>query len=195
MKLERIILIVALLAIVLAVPIATVLKDRTNQLKIEKSEKQNLQIEFKTVEEQLKQKEIEVQTKEQEKSDLQKQNGELKNQLEAKRKQREAARLAASRPRARGNCEAYRPLIAKYDWDVRVAVAIARAESGCNPNAANLKDNHKVCKGSFGLFQISCHSGKVYDPAKNVEIAYAKYKASGWRPWSVYKNGKYKAYL
>lgn len=83
------------------------------------------------------------------------------------------------------NCEAYRPIVAKYKWNVNVAMSVMRAESGCNPYAANWTDNHKVCKGSFGLFQISCHSGQVYDPEENIRIAYQKYQARGWQPWSA----------
>lgn len=71
----------------------------------------------------------------------------------------------------------------------------------CNPSAANRSDVHKdaygnvICIGSFGLFQISCHSGEVYDPAKNVAIAYQKYQARKWQPWGAYTNGSYLKYL
>lgn len=87
------------------------------------------------------------------------------------------------------SCEAYRPLIAQYGWNVNVAMAVMKAESGCNPNAANLTDSHATCKGSFGLFQIACMSGIVYDPAENIAIAWSKYQARGWRPWSVCTKG------
>ena len=69
-------------------------------------------------------------------------------------------------------------------------MAVMKAESGCNPNAKNLTDSHNVCTGSFGLFQISCHSGVVLDPAENVRIAYYdKYLPRNWRPWGVCTNG------
>ncbi len=93
-----------------------------------------------------------------------------------------------------GNCETYRPLVAKYGWNVEVAMNVMRAESGCNPNAINKTDNHKVCRGSYGLFQISCHSGVVYDPEENVKIAWAKYQARGWKPWGVCNSGKVDCY-
>lgn len=70
-----------------------------------------------------------------------------------------------------------------------------KAESGCNPYAANNKDNHRVCRGSFGLFQISCHDGKVFDPESNIRIAAQKRKTQGWRAWGVYKTGAYKRYM
>jgi hypothetical protein len=92
-------------------------------------------------------------------------------------------------------CELYRSLISQYSWNVNVAMAIMQAESGCNPNAANWTDSHSTCKGSFGLFQIACFSGQVYDPAQNISIAYQKYQARGWQPWGAYTNGSYLKYL
>lgn len=93
------------------------------------------------------------------------------------------------------SCETYRPLIEQYSWDVRIAMAVMEAESGCNPNSANLNDKHNGCMGSFGLFQIACYDGQVYDPAKNIAIAWEKYKKRGWQPWGAYTSGAYKKYL
>jgi hypothetical protein len=87
------------------------------------------------------------------------------------------------------------PLLRQYDWDVRIAMAIMRAESSCNPQAANWKDKHNGCIGSFGLFQIACYDGQVYDPAENVAIAWRKYQKSGWQPWGSYTDGRYLKYL
>ena len=103
-------------------------------------------------------------------------------------------------------CEQYRHLVERYQWDKAVAMAVMEAESTqngihCNPSAANMNDVHKdingnvICIGSFGLFQISCHSGQVYDPEKNVEIAWQKYQARGWQPWGAYTSGLYLKYL
>jgi hypothetical protein len=86
-------------------------------------------------------------------------------------------------------CELYRPLISQYGWNVSVAMRVMQAESGCNPNAANWTDSHSTCNGSFGLFQIACFSGQVYDPAQNIAIAYQKYQARGWQPWGVCNRG------
>lgn len=105
------------------------------------------------------------------------------------------------------SCEAYRPLVMQYAWDVRVAMAIMRAESGCNPGAHNPEAHRDIygnviCYGSFGLFQISCHGGQIYDPAQNVAAAWAKYTAkykdgsiAGWRPWGAFNSGAYLRYL
>lgn len=97
-------------------------------------------------------------------------------------------------------CEVYRPLIAQHSWDQRIAMAVMEAESGCDPQKPNWNDTHYkngvvYCKGSFGLFQIACFDGQVYDPAKNVAIAWRKYSASGWNPWGAYTNGSYLKYL
>jgi hypothetical protein len=97
--------------------------------------------------------------------------------------------LQNKRPAVSGVCEQYRPLVAQYQWNVEVALAVMKAESGCNPNAANWNDSHAGCRGSFGLFQIACFDGQVYDPAKNVAIAFRKYQARKWQPWGVCTRG------
>ncbi len=93
--------------------------------------------------------------------------------------------------------------IAKYDWNVSVAYAIMMAESNGNPEAVNWRDNHKVCKGSFGLFQMACShidsygltSDNIKDPETNIRAAYLLYKQRGWRPWGAYTNKSYLAFL
>lgn len=106
------------------------------------------------------------------------------------------AAVPTPRPVAQGGCEAYRSLVAQYDWNVNIAMAVMRAESGCNPNAANLRDRHANCTGSFGLFQLACFwTSTPYDPAHNVAKAYEIYSRSGWKPWGAYTNGSYKKYL
>jgi len=88
------------------------------------------------------------------------------------------------------NCD----IVYKYDWDTSIAKAICLAESGGNPNASNPTDNHMSwagCMGSYGLFQINCSHGQVFDPEENVQIAYEMYKSKGWTPWSTYTSGRY----
>jgi len=80
-----------------------------------------------------------------------------------------------------GTCEIYRPLVAKYGWNVKVAMAVMYAESGCNPNAVSSTND-------YGLFQL--HGIPIYDPAKNVEYAYHnKYMKGGWSHWTVCNAG------
>lgn len=70
------------------------------------------------------------------------------------------------------------------------------AESGGNPNAANLNDSHAGCIGSYGLMQIACiHGGIHYDPVSNMNKAYEIYTRSGWRPWGAYTSGAYQRFM
>jgi hypothetical protein len=79
------------------------------------------------------------------------------------------------------NCEAYRPLVEKYNWNVNVAMAVMYAESGCNPNAVSPTNDH-------GLFQL--HGIPIYNPAQNVAYAYHnKYMQGGWSHWVVCTRG------
>jgi len=70
------------------------------------------------------------------------------------------------------------------------------AESGGNPNSANLNDRHNGCVGSYGLMQIACvHGGIFTDPKQNMDKAFEIYKRSGWTPWGAYTNGSYLKHL
>lgn len=92
----------------------------------------------------------------------------------------------------KGDCESYRNLIEQYDWDVEIAMNVCRAESGGKIDVVNWKDNHKVCMGSTGLFQIGCGNATIEDmknPDKNVAMAYKLYKARNWKPWGVCTSG------
>lgn len=82
-----------------------------------------------------------------------------------------------------GDCS----LVNNYNWDRTVAFNVCMAESGGNPNNANWSDPHPEmgCNGSFGLFQINCGHGQVFDGPANVAIAYQMYQASGWKPWGA----------
>lgn len=102
-----------------------------------------------------------------------------------------------SAPEQRTGCE----LAYNYGWDVSIAIAICRAESGGNANAVN-QSNYDGSNDK-GLFQLnSCHvaSGLIgdnerFDPAKNVETAYKIYRSSGWSAWSAFNNGSYRRFL
>ena len=102
----------------------------------------------------------------------------------------------ATLPSYLAGCANYLSIIEKYDWSVSTAMAIAQAESGCNPNALS-----RTC--DRGIMQISCiHSDMVdgdlsalYDPATNIAVAYRIYSARGWYAWSAYTNRSYLKYL
>ena len=101
----------------------------------------------------------------------------LEKDLQAKREslQKTTVRVAS----AKANCEAYRPLLEKYPWNVSIAMLVMSKESGCRPNAVSATNDH-------GLFQL--HKQAIYDPAQNIAIAYAKYTggrvgANNWSAW------------
>ena len=103
--------------------------------------------------------------------------------------------------------------VAKYSgWDVNTMTAIAMAESGCNPTNDNLTsseahrraDGSVICVGSYGALQVGClHYGsdeKRDDFATNIKVAYRLWEnhqkwGNGYAAWTMYTNGKYRAYL
>lgn len=110
------------------------------------------------------------------------------------------------KPLATG-CEKWRPLVEKYGWDIRTAMAVMQAESRCDINAVgDTWEIGGITAPSCGLFQVRTLKGRpsceeLKDPGTNVEWAYRLYVASKdrgndpWYPWSVYNNGAYQKYL
>lgn len=88
-------------------------------------------------------------------------------------------------------CESYRPLLAKYNWDVNTMYAIMRAESSCNPTAVNTHNYDGVY--DYGLLQL--HGQVIYNPAANIEAGYNIWKRQGYTAWSVFNTGAYLKYL
>lgn len=88
-------------------------------------------------------------------------------------------------------CDAYKQILAKYNWNVDVMTAVMRAESGCNPNAINTANYDGVA--DYGLMQL--HGQEIYDPATNISHAYHLWTVQGYKAWSVFNNGKYLSYL
>lgn len=171
MKIEKAFLIVAIVAALLAIPVAHALNGYTQKIQIERTERQNLELKLDSTEKQLQQEEQKRQ--------------ELEGQLQSKREaEAKVAQAQPVKPAAinLGGCEQYRPLVAQYSWNVEVALAVMKAESGCNPNAVSPTNDH-------GLFQL--HAWPVYEPAENIRIAYEnKYLRGGWRHWTVCTSGK-----
>jgi len=86
--------------------------------------------------------------------------------------------------------EQWRSEISKYPkWDTNTMLMIMGKESGGNPEAVNKTDNHRVCKGSYGLLQVGCvHESKakgesLLDPKTNVQVAYQVYLSQGYCAW------------
>lgn len=93
------------------------------------------------------------------------------------------------------HCDAYIPLIEKYDWPVQTAVAIMKAESGCRAiTPSNASINYDDVP-DYGLFQL--HGMDITDPAQNIETAYrVKYLPShSFNAWNTYTGGQYRRYL
>ena len=96
------------------------------------------------------------------------------------------------------SCEAYLPLLQKYNWDVSTALRIIGAESGCSSVGHNPTDQHRdrygniICLGSWGLFNIGCVHGYsmkfLESPTNNIKVAYNIYIAAGssWGDWTTY---------
>lgn len=89
-----------------------------------------------------------------------------------------------------------------------VMTAVALAESGGNERAHNYKPSTR--DDSYGLWQINMYgdlgpdrrrrfglssNDQLYDPVTNAKVAGRIWRASGFTPWSAYRNGKYEQYL
>lgn len=82
---------------------------------------------------------------------------------------------------------------------LRMAVAVALAESGGNPNAYNPESAAGTARGSGsrGLWQIYgtahpwANSDIAFNPVFNAQAAYRVYKEAGnsFHPWSTFNNG------
>lgn len=87
-----------------------------------------------------------------------------------------------------------------------IALAIAKAESGLNPEAVGdmhitFEKDGKLMGMSCGLFQVRILEGRpdcetLKNPKENVEYAKRIYEARGdFTAWSTYNNGAYLSYL
>lgn len=88
-----------------------------------------------------------------------------------------------------------------YNADAKLALRIAKAESGLNPEAYNPEwhynaQGEKICQGSFGIYQVSCvhYDGDdkdLLDPDINIRLAFQLQKEQGWDIWGAYSNKSY----
>lgn len=88
-------------------------------------------------------------------------------------------------------CRTYESLFKQYNWDVRTMLAIAEAESNCNPNAISPPNWDGV--RDYGLCQL--HGQYILDPSKNVAVAYNKWLRQGYHAWTSFNTNKYRKYL
>jgi hypothetical protein len=92
-----------------------------------------------------------------------------------------------------------------FGKDAKIAIAIAKAESGINCESIGdeklaYRQNNRVYGISYGAFQIRHLPGRpspknLLDCEFNFQYAKQIKDKSGWTPWSAYTNGKYKQYL
>lgn len=204
---------IALIASVLiAIPTAAALNNKSNQLNIERTKANQLNVDLKKrdsdlrkMQDLIKTKDDQLKQKTESEIQLKKQNDQLQKDLQAKAERKaEEARIAAanaqkqaaaavSAPRAAsvgtsGNCESYRGIVAQYfpASQVNNALLTMQKESGCRTNAVSPTDDH-------GLMQVNCryHCSKVggnvnalYDPETNIRLASAIYNDRGnWSAW------------
>jgi hypothetical protein len=82
-------------------------------------------------------------------------------------------------------------------FECRVALAIAKSESGLREDAFNTYNTNGTL--DVGIFQINsvhfnqagCSLKEIVDPYKNVDCAFSIYEASGWNAWSAFKSGSF----
>ena len=87
--------------------------------------------------------------------------------------------------------DCYANLMAQYSWDWHIMLAIAHAESSCNPNAIS-PANYDGIK-DYGLLQL--HGQEILDPSQNIATAYHKWLTQGYHAWSTYNSGAYLTYM
>jgi hypothetical protein len=85
-----------------------------------------------------------------------------------------------------------------FGKDAKMAIAIAKAESGLRSDAIG-DTNTKY--PSIGVFQIrllperGITKEQMLNPDHNIEYAKMLHDKHGWQPWSVWKSGSYKKHL
>ena len=104
------------------------------------------------------------------------------------------------------DCDKIVKEIEKYDWDIKLATAIMKAESKCDINTKGdtdlvYEENGREYGYSIGAFQVRILPGRedcdTFDLKTNVECAYNIYiKADReFVDWSMFNNGKYREFL
>lgn len=103
-------------------------------------------------------------------------------------------------------------ILDKFTNEYKIALAIARAESGLRPDAQGFNcryngvsqacrkgDEYKAWSTDCGLYQINVPGttcpAHLLDPAQNIQVAFEKYQKRKWQPWCAFTSGKYLAYL
>lgn len=83
--------------------------------------------------------------------------------------------------------------------DCKIALAVAKAESGLNCDAVHINSNNTADLGPFQLNTLHLKKGgdwtlaNMADCKKNVDLAYELWAEQGWEPWVAYLNNSYLA--
>lgn len=80
--------------------------------------------------------------------------------------------------------------------DYKVALAVAKSESGLREDAININDNGTIDVGTFQINSVhfkqeGCSLKEVATMKGNVDCAYKLYKQSGWNPWVAFNKGSF----
>ena len=77
-----------------------------------------------------------------------------------------------------------------------IMIAIAKAESGMNPQAVNHNRNGSIDTGLFQVNSVHGYDGLLlFDPEKNIEAAREIYEKQGITAWASFNNGSYQKFL
>lgn len=185
-------LVATVIALLVAVPLATLNSQHKEQLKIERDKQQNLQLKIDSIDKQLQKTQQQIEQKDDTNDKLKQENEQLKKDLQAKAESKRKAALAAqqqvSKPAVStsgsgGDCASE---LSKYDWNVDHAHRVMMKESSNVPH--NLNDNPATGDYSVGCFQINLYGANartrpseawLKNPANNVQYAYQLYVSQG----------------
>ena len=84
--------------------------------------------------------------------------------------------------------------------DYKVAIAVAKAESGMKEGRIGINTNNTIDVGEFQINSIhfnrpGCSLKEVATTRGNIDCAYQIFKEQGWNPWVAFKNGNFIAKL
>ena len=85
-------------------------------------------------------------------------------------------------------------------YECKIALAVAKAESGLRKDAIGVNTNKTV---DIGIFQINsihykkdeCSLEKVVTAEGNVDCAFSIWEEQSWQPWVAFTNGSFKSKL
>lgn len=196
MKIERLIIIVAIASILIGLPVGAALKQRAVKLNKELHSRQELQSDIGRVKKQLELKSKEVDVKASDVQKLQQEKAELEQKLQSKAKSNplvsvaRAAEGQAVTPPVAASGDLGALLAKHFGAAASQAQLIMNCESGGVPTKHNFNPN--TGDDSWGLFQINRYGALALSrpgsdwlvvAENNISYATGMYQRSGWSPW------------